>query len=329
MTPPDSIQAIVLTEHGGPDVLHSARVPLPSPGPGQVRVRTGAVGVNFIETYQRAGIYPVQLPFTPGMEAAGTVEAVGEGVTGLSVGDRVTTTETEATYAEAFVVDAERAVVIPASVDIQTAAAVSLQGVTAHYLSTSSYPARSGEVALVHAGAGGVGLLLTQLLATAGVTVITTTSTPKKAALSRAAGAQHTIGYDAFATRVRELTGGRGVDVVYDGVGKDTFDGSLASLRIRGTFVLFGGASGQVPPFNLQRLNTAGSITITRPTSTHFLLNRAEREWRYRELFEAIEAGTLAVRIGATFPLAEAAAAHRALEGRGTTGKTLLIPGRR
>nr|WP_243848758.1 quinone oxidoreductase [Lysinibacter cavernae] len=298
----------------------------PTPGPGELLVTTRATGVNFIETYQRSGVYAVPLPFTPGAEGSGVVTAVGEGVSGYAVGDRVTTTEAKATYAEHFVVEATRAHVIPDGVSYETAAALPLQGITAHYLSTSVYPATAGDIALVHAGAGGVGLLLTQLLAAKGVTVITTTSSPAKAELSAAAGATHTIGYENVSERVRELTDGVGVNVVYDGVGKDTFDESLASLRIRGTFVLFGGASGQVPPFDLQRLNSAGSITITRPTSVHFLLTPEERAWRYGELFDAVTAGTLSVRIGQTFPLAQAADAHRALEGRKTTGKVLLLP---
>ena len=252
--------------------------------------------------------------------------AVGDGVTEFAVGDRVTTSQARAAYAEQFLVDAALVARVPESVELALAGALPLQGVTAHYLANSSANPQPGEFALVHAGAGGVGLLLTQLLAARGVRVITTASSQEKRDLSRAAGAEHSIDYAGFAEAVRELTAGEGAHVAYDGVGKDTFDGSLDALRIRGELVLFGGASGQVPPVDLQRLNSGGSLSITRPTSTHFMRTAEERAWRYRELFQAISDGQLDVRIGARFPLAEARAAHEALEGRATTGKVLLVP---
>lgn len=321
----------ITTQHtGGPEVLTWGEVTDVRPAPGELLVRTTAVGVNFIETYQRSGVYSVPMPFTPGAEGTGIVVELGEGVTGFSVGDRVVTAEGRATYAEQFVVQAEAAVRVPddvaAMLGDEAAAALPLQGLTAHYLSTSSARPESGETVLVHAGAGGVGLLITQLLVARGVRVITTASTPEKRQLSLDAGAAESIEYDGFSDRVRELTDGEGVAVVYDGVGKDTFDASLASLRTRGEMVLFGGASGQVPPFDLQRLNSGGSLSITRPTIAHFLRNAEERAWRYGELFDAITAGSLDIRVGLTFPLSEAAAAHAALEGRKTTGKVVLTP---
>ena len=322
------INAIVASEPGGPEVLVPGEVERPQPGPGQLLVRVAAAGVNFIETYQRQGVYKVEFPFTPGEEAAGTVAAVGEGAeaAGFVKGDRIATAEGRRTYAEYMLVDAEKALPIPEGVDLLTAAALPLQGMTAHYLVTSSFRVEPGQTALVHAGAGGVGLLLIQLLKARGARVITTVSTDAKAELAAQAGADHVIRYHDFPEQVRELSCGAGVDVVYDGVGRDTFDGSLASLRTRGMLVLFGGASGQVPPLDLQRLNTGGSLFVTRPTLKHHLLNAAERRWRSSELFAAVLDGTLSVRIGAQFPLREAARAHAALEGRQTTGKVLLVP---
>ena len=300
-------------------------------GAGELLVETAAVGVNFIETYQRSGLYTVPFPFTPGKEAAGRVIALGEGVTHFSVGDFVVTAEGKDTYAERFVVAAEGAVRVPeelaaSQLTAEKAAALPLQGLTAHYLATSAAAPQPGETVLLHAGAGGVGLLLTQLLSARGVRVITTASTPEKRELSLDAGATDSIEYEGFTERVRELTGGAGVAVAYDGVGKDTFEGSLAALRVRGELVLFGAASGPVPPFDLQRLNAGGSLSVTRPSLGHFLLTAEERAWRYNDLFGLIAEGKLDIRVGATFPLAEAAAAHSALEGRGTTGKVVLIP---
>ncbi len=319
-------RAIVAEKKGGPEVLRIGEIPDPVPGPGELLVETAATGVNFIETYQRSGLYSVPFPFTPGAEGSGRVVASGEGVDGFSSGDLVATAEARGTYAERFIVPAVGAVRVPDGIPADVAAALPLQGLTAHYLATSAAHPQAGDTVLVHAGAGGVGLLLTQLLAARGIRVLTTVSTPEKAELSAAAGAAEVLGYDDFADRARELTDGDGVAVVYDGVGKNTFDDSLRSLRVRGEFVLFGAASGPVPPFDLQRLNAGGSLSITRPSIGHFLRTADERAWRYRELFEAIGAGTLDVRIGARFPLAEAAAAHTALEGRGTTGKVILEP---
>lgn len=318
--------AIVASAPGGPEVLQMAHVPVPVPGPGDLLVKVAAVGVNFIESYQRQGIYPVPFPFTPGAEAAGTVVAVGAEVQGFAVGDRVATAEGSACYAEFALVEATKALHVPAAVPLDVAAALPLQGMTAHYLMNSTYRVAPGQSVLVHAGAGGVGLLLTQLLKEREAKVITTVSTQEKEELSRAAGADEVLGYDNFAEAVRELTDGVGVDVVFDGVGKDTFDGSLASLRTRGTLVLFGGASGQVPPFDLQRLNAGGSLTVVRPKLGDYLLNAQERAWRATEVFNAVAAGHLTARIGARFPLAEAGAAHSALQGRLTTGKVILEP---
>ena len=320
------MRAIYVHETGGVEKLGLFDAATPSAGPGELLVQTHATGLNFIETYQRAGVYPLPLPFIPGGEASGTVLAVGAGVTRFAPGDRVCTAEGHATYAEQFVIAAERAARVPTGVSLETAAALPLQGLTAHYLARSIAQPEAGDTVLVHAGAGGVGLLLTQLLTARGVRVLSTASSPAKAALSRTAGAEEVLGYADFAERARELTGGSGVSVVYDGVGRDTFDGSLAALRIRGSLVLFGGASGQVPPVDPQQLNAGGSLSLTRPTLAHFLATPEERAWRYRELFTAVQAGALDVRIGARFPLADAGLAHAALEGRRTTGKVLLEP---
>ncbi|WP_425436367.1 quinone oxidoreductase family protein [Leucobacter massiliensis] len=320
------MRAIVAERSGGPEVLREARLPDPEPGPGELLVETAAAGVNFIETYQRSGLYEVPFPFTPGSEGAGRVIAVGEGVTGFAVGELVASAQARACYAERFVVEADRAARVPEGVDPAVAAAIPLQGLTAHYLATSAAAPQPGETVLLHAGAGGVGLLLTQLLVARGVRVISTASTPEKRELSRAAGAAEVLGYEGFADRVRELTGGEGVAVAYDGVGRTTFDGSLAALRVRGELVLFGAASGPVPPFDLQRLNAGGSLSVTRPSLGHFLRTPEERAWRFGEIFAAVASGELDIRIGARFPLADAAEAHRALEARATTGKVLLEP---
>lgn len=318
--------AILAHAPGGPEVLTLEQVPVPTPGPGELLISVAAVGVNFIETYQRSGIYNVAFPFTPGAEAAGTVVAVGEGAHGFSVGDHVATAEGAACYAEFAIIRAEVALPVPAGVPLDIAAALPLQGMTAHYLMNSSFHVEPGQTVLVHAGAGGVGLLLTQLLKEREARVITTVSTDEKEELSRVAGADDVLRYAGFAELVRELTDGVGVDAVFDGVGRDTFDGSLASLRTRGTMVLFGGASGQVPPFDIQRLNAGGSLHLTRPKLGDYLLNPQERRWRSSEVFNAAATGHLTARIGARFPLAEAGAAHTALESRATTGKVILEP---
>ncbi|WP_418277159.1 quinone oxidoreductase family protein [Isoptericola jiangsuensis] len=327
------MHAVVARSAGGPEVLSLTELGDPTPGPGQLLVRLAAAGVNFIDTYRRGGVYPMEFPHVVGSEGAGVVEAVGEEVTDFAVGDRVAWASAPGSYAELVVVPASEAVVVPDELDLETAAALPLQGMTAHYLVTSTFEVRAGHDVLLHAGAGGVGLLLTQLAVARGARVLTTVSNPEKAALSSAAGAAHTIDYarmndigTELPAVVRDRTDGDGVHVVYDGVGAATFDASLASLRRRGTLVLFGGASGQVPPFDLQRLNGAGSLFVTRPTLAHYTATRSELEWRAGEVFRAAADGDLDVRIGARFPLGDAAAAHAALEGRATTGKVLMIP---
>ncbi|CAG7606398.1 quinone oxidoreductase family protein [Leucobacter soli] len=320
------MRAIMAEQAGEPEVLVVREAPDPQPGPGELLVDAAAIGVNFIEIYQRSGVYPVDYPFTPGAEASGTVAAVGAGVDGFAVGDRIATAGATGTYAERFVVAAEQAAHVPSGVDLELAGALPLQGCTAHYLATSAATPQAGDTVLVHAGAGGVGLLLTQLLVARGVRVLTTASSDAKRRLSLDAGAAESFDYEGFADRARELTGGEGVAVVYDGVGRDTFDASLDALRVRGELVLFGGASGQVPPFDLQRLNAGGSLSITRPSLGHFMRTPEERAWRYGELFGALADDSLQVQVGARFALADAADAHRALAGRGTTGKLILIP---
>ena len=318
--------AIVARQAGGPEVLTYEDVKRPVPGPGQLLMKVGAAGVNFIDTYKRSGTYKVPFPFTPGSEAAGTVEAVGDGVTGFVPGDRVATAEGINCYADYALVDEGAALPVPRGLDDLTAAALPLQGITAHYLMNSTFKVEPGHTVLLHAGAGGVGLLLIQLLKARGAEVITTVSTDAKEQLARGAGADHVLRYEGFAERVREITSGTGADVVYDGVGKDTFDGSLAALRVRGMLVLFGAASGPVPPVDPQRLNAGGSLFLTRPTLGHYLRDAAERRWRSGEVFAAAANGSLKVRIGARYPLVQAAQAHRDLEGRKTTGKVILVP---
>lgn len=318
--------AILARQAGGPEVLTYSDVERPVPGPGQLLVKVGAAGVNFIDTYKRSGVYKVPFPFTPGSEAAGTVEATGDGVSGFAVGDRVATAEGIDCYADYALVDQDAALPVPAGLDDLTAAALPLQGMTAHYLMNSTFKVEAGHTVLLHAGAGGVGLLLIQMLKARGATLVTTVSTDEKEQLALDAGADHVLRYDGFTAKVRDLTNGAGADVVYDGVGKDTFDGSLAAVRIRGTLVLFGGASGPVPPVDPQRLNAGGSLFLTRPTMAHYLRDATERRWRADEVFAAAADGSLKVRIGGRYPLAEAAQAHRDLEGRRTTGKVLLVP---
>jgi len=327
------MRAVVAREAGSPEVLQSTELPDPTPGPGQLLVRVSAAGVNFIDTYRRAGVYRMDYPHVVGVEGAGVVEALGDDVTGFSVGDRVAWNEAPGSYAELALVPADNAVHVPDGLDLTLAAALPLQGMTAHYLVTSVFQVGPGHDVLLTAGAGGVGLLATQLAVARGGRVITTVSSAEKAALSAQAGAAHTIDYASMAdittelpAVVRDLTDGAGVHVVYDGVGKATFDASLASLRRRGMLVLFGGASGQVPPFDPQRLNAGGSLYLTRPTLGHFIATRGELEWRASEVLGAAADGDLDVRVGATFPLADAAEAHRALESRATTGKVLLVP---
>lgn len=320
-------RAITVSRTGGPEVLELGDVDVPGPAASQATVEIAAAGVNFIDIYQRQGVYQRELPYVPGSEGSGRVVAVGDGVTQLQVGDRVAWESLPGSYAAMVTGPADRLVPVPDAVPDEQAAALPLQGTTAHYLSHDSYPIQPGDTVLVHAGAGGVGLLLTQVAKIIGATVISTVSTPEKGELSSAVGADHVIvGYDDFAPTVRDLTDGMGVAAVYDGIGKDTFEGSLASLRRRGTMVLFGAASGQVPPFDLQRLNPLGSLSVTRPTAKDFVVTREELLARTDELFGWIAAEQLDLRIGATYPLAEAGRAHEDLAARRTTGKLLLIP---
>ncbi|UFU05081.1 quinone oxidoreductase family protein [Ruania halotolerans] len=328
------MHAMVAREPGGPETLTLVDRTVPEPGPGQVLVRTEAIGINFIDTYHRSGVYPMDFPLTPGGEGSGVVSALGPGVDTVAVGDRVAwAASASGSYAEQVLVDAAQTLPVPDDLDAETAAAIPLQGMTAHMLVDGVTRLGPGQTVLLTAGAGGVGLLLTQLAVARGARVITTVSSGSKAELSRAAGAAEVIRYDQFddlpaelPARVRELTDGDGVQVAYDGVGKDTFDACLASVRRRGMLVLFGGASGQVPPFDLQRLNQAGSLFATRPKLFDYIADPAELAWRAGAVFDAAATGALNVRIGARYPLADAADAHRALEGRQTTGKVLLIP---
>jgi len=322
------MRAIRVHTYGGPDQLRYETVPDPGPGPGNVRVRVEATGVNFKDVYNRTGHYPTPLPFTPGTEAAGTIDAIGPGVTTLRVGDRVAYDGPLGAYAELHIVPAERIVVLPAGVDTRQGAAAMLQGMTAHYLTASTFPLSLGDTALIHAAAGGTGLLLTQIARRRGARVIGTVSTPEKAALATAAGANDVILYTErdFEVETKRLTDGRGVDVVYDSVGKTTFDKSLRSLRPRGMMVLFGGSSGPVPPLDPLELMRRGSLYLTRPTLTNYASDPAEMRARADEVLSWIADGSLKLRIGHEYPLRDAAQAHRALEGRETTGKILLIP---
>ena len=316
---------IRVQEYGGPEVLVPAEVPSPEPGPGEVRVDLAAIGVNFVEIYQREGRYQVPLPMAPGGEGAGTVSAVGSGVDTVRVGDRVASVDLRGAYSSQALVAADRVVPVPDGVDLDLAAAGLLQGMTAHYLLFDSHPVRAGETILVHAAAGGMGLLLTQVATKLGARVIGTTSTVDKARLAREAGAAEVLEYGEVPYEVRRLTGGEGVAAVYDGVGRDTFDSSLASLRMRGTLVLYGGASGAVPPFDPMRLQGAGSVFLTRPTLGHHIVSREDLLRRADAVFGWIVDG-ISVRIHDRYPLAEAARAQIDLASRKTTGKLLLVP---
>lgn len=320
--------AIVIDQHGGPEVLRYAERDPGEPGPGQVRVRITAAGVNFIDVYYREGRYPAQTPFVPGLEGAGVVEALGPNVDSLSVGDRVAWSAAFGSYATHVIAPADRLVRVPDGVPDDIACASMLQGMTSHYLVHGCRETKAGDVALVHAAAGGVGLILTQMLKSAGARVIATVGNTEKAQLARAAGADDIILYNDvdFAAEARRLTDRRGVDVVYDGVGATTFDGSIASLRPRGMMVLYGAASGPVPPFDPMILNNRGSLFLTRPSLAHYTAERAELELRASAVLNAVAANTLNIRIGARYALKDAAEAHRALEGRQTTGKVILIP---
>lgn len=320
------VRAVVVTRSGGPEVLEIRDEPPPGAGPGQLLVDVEAVGVNYRDIYEREGNYGGTPPFIAGVEGAGRVAVVGESVTGPTVGDRVAWTSAQGSYAEQVVVDAARAVRVPEELSTEVAAAALLQGMTAHYLATSTYAVGSGDNVVVHAAAGGVGLLLTQIVKLRGGRVIATTSTAAKAQRARRAGADEVIGYDGFAERVRELTGGEGAAVVYDGIGKATFDESLASLRPRGSMVLYGAASGPVPPFEPMRLEGAGSLFLTRPSLRHYTATRQELLARADELFGWVADGRVAIEIGGRYPLQEADRAQTDLAGRKTTGKLLLIP---
>lgn len=321
--------AISAKQPGGPDVLTMVEAPTPQPGRGDLLVRVHAAGVNYIDTYRRSGVYPTPFPHVPGSEGSGVVVELGEGAAGFAVGERVAWFAAPGSYAELAVVPAAEALSVPTGVDMDTAAALPLQGLTAHYLVRSTFPVADGTTMLLTAGAGGVGQLAIQLAKARGATVITTVGSEAKASLAREAGADHvlvTAGMDLpreLPAAVRDIVPG-GVDVSYDGVGRDTFDATLACLRPRGLQVLFGGASGQVPPFDLQRLNALGSLFVTRPTLGHHVATRAELEWRAGELFGMVLSGALRVRIGLRLPLPDARSAHEALEGRLTTGKVVL-----
>jgi NADPH:quinone reductase len=322
------MKAIRIHETGGPEKLLYEDVPVPEPGPGQARVQVQAIGLNFIDVYFRTGLYKAALPLTPGMEAAGVVEAIGPDVTTVVPGDRVAYTMNIGAYAQYALVKAWQLVKLPESVGFQEGAAAMLQGMTAHYLAISTYPLRSGETALIHAAAGGVGLLLIQVAKMTGAKVIGTVSTEAKAELARAAGADHIVLYEKedLETAVKTITGGRGVDVVYDSVGLTTFDKGLNCLRPRGMMVLYGQSSGSVPPVDLSILNPKGSLFVTRPSLGFYIATREELEWRAGDVFGWLATGKLKLRIDRTFPLRNAAEAHRALESRQTAGKVLLLP---
>jgi NADPH2:quinone reductase len=324
----ESIRALVVPEHGGRDVLQVQSRPRPEPGPGEVLIGVAAAGVNFIDVYQRSGVYPIPTPFVLGGEAAGRVIAAGEGVTDFAVGDVVATAGASGAMAEAVVVAADEVVSVPAGVDAEVAAAAMLQGMTAHYLVNSTYPVHDGDEVLIHAAAGGVGQLLVQLVKSKGGHVVATVGAPEKEQIARDLGADEVIRYDEvddLAEAIRAASSG-GVHVAYDGVGQATFDASLAALRPRGMMALFGAASGPVPPVDPQRLNSGGSLFLTRPTLKHYVATRGELLWRAGEILGAIANGSLQISIGGRYELERAADAYRALEGRATIGKLLIIP---
>jgi NADPH:quinone reductase len=322
------MKAVRVHETGGPEKLIYEDVPTPSPGPGQALVRIHAVGLNFIDIYYRTGLYKAPPPLIPGSEAAGVVEVVSDDVTVVKPGDRVAYAGPLGAYAEYAVINAWQLVKLPDSVDYKTAAAIMLQGMTAHYLTLSTFPLRSGETVLLHAAAGGVGLLMIQLAKKIGAKVIGTVSTEQKATLAKSAGLDHVILYEQtdFEEEVKKITGGAGVNVVYDSVGRTTFNKSLNCLKRRGMMVLFGQSSGPVPPFELSLLNAKGSLYITRPGLPHYTATREELEWRAGDILKWVSEGSLRVRVDREYPLPEAAKAQTALESRQTAGKVLLIP---
>ena len=322
------MRAVQFTKTGGPEVLEVVDVALPEPKPGQARVRHEAIGINFIDTYHRTGLYPVKLPCTPGGEAAGVVDAVGEGVTAVKVGDRVAYSGGFGAYAEANCVAADRLVKLPDGVDARLAAAILLKGMTTEAFVRRTYPVKAGETVLVHAAVGGVGQVMTQWLKAIGAEVIATVGSPEKAAKARELGADHVILYreQDVAAEVRRITGGKGVPVAYDSVGKDTFESTLASLARRGLFVSFGNASGPVPPFPPARLAQGGSLYLTRPTLFDYVVTPQELADSAAAVFEMVQSGKIRIEIGQTFPLTEARKAQEALESRATVGASLLIP---
>ena len=322
------MKAIQIHQTGGPEVLQLAELPIPEPGPGQVLIRIEATGVNFIEIYFRKGTYKSSMPLVPGSEAAGTVEELGPGVVGFEAGDVVVSVSVLGSYAEYALVPAASLVKVPPGLTMEQAAAAMMQGMTAHYLSHSTFPLTSDSTALIHAAAGGVGLLLTQMARRIGARVIATVSTEEKAELVRDAGASEVILYTEkeFEPEVKRLTAGKGVDVVYDSVGKTTFESSLNCLRPRGLLALFGASSGPVPPFDLIQLSSKGSLFVTRPTIWHYINTRAELEWRAGDVLDWAAKGELKLRTEYVYPLAEAAQAQTDLEARKTTGKILLEP---
>ena len=322
------MKAVRVHKYGGPEVLTIDEVPVPEPKAGETRVKIEAIGVNYIDIYQRTGLYPLQTPFTLGTEGAGIVDAVGPNVTEVKKGERVGYASIPGSYAEYAIVPAPRLVPIPPNIDARTAAALMLQGMTAHYLTHSTYALKQGDTALIHAAAGGVGLLLIQIAKQFGATAIGTVSTEAKAKLAKEMGADHLILYTQsdFLAEVKKLKDGRGVNVVYDSVGQTTFDKSLDCLRPRGYLVLFGQSSGPVPPFDPGKLAAKGSLFLTRPSLPHYTLERSELLQRANDVFNWTATGKLKVRIDKTFPLAEVAEAHRQLEGRKTTGKVILLP---
>ena len=321
------MKAVRVHKYGGPEVLTPEEIPIPEPKVGEARVKIEAAGVNYIDIYQRTGLYPMKTPFTLGTEGAGIVDAVGPDVTEVKKGDRVGYAMIPGSYAEYAIVAAARLVPIPSNIEARVAAALMLQGMTAHYLTHNTYSLKKGDTALIHAAAGGVGLLLIQIAKQLGAKVIGTVSTEAKAKLAKEAGADHVILYTQtdFLAEVKKLTDGRGLEVVYDSVGQTTFDKSLECLKPRGYMVLFGQSSGPVAPFDPARLAARGSLFLTRPSLAHYSLDRAELLQRASDIFNWAAAGTLKVRIDKSFPMAEAAEAHRQLEGRKTTGKVILL----
>ena len=322
------MRAVRIDVEGGPDDLRWASVPEPAAGEGQIRVRLAAAGVNFIDVYQRNGLYPVEFPFIPGLEGAGIVDQVGQGVIRWAVGDRVAWFSAPGSYAEMAVVDAEKAVAVPPEVDLEIAAAAMLQGITATFLTSSTFAVSEGQTCLVHAGAGGVGRLLIQIAVHAGARVFATAGTAEKQLIARDLGATIACGYGDFVEEIEKVAGSRPVDVTYDGVGADTFANDLRVMRPFGMVVLFGQSSGPVPPFDIQDLNRNGSLFVTRPSIFAYAATREDLERYAAAVFEAIQAGWLDVFVSGRYPMDEAGGAHRALEARETKGKLLLVPPR-